>query len=336
MLAWHPHGCNSNDDKRQLANPSNTATSPPCINNPFGWDPTNNPSGGWEIQKLPPGVSFQIWQGPPDGTICGPQLIRQVSQDGCYDVNNLANQVWWNFCTTGVDCAEPQPLSKRSTASGILKDEQGSYVIAANGDRVSVLFQEGLTLVTPAGPTARGIYHRQSTTWRPPSDCGNTLLVCKALADSGQLKATCIDCVQGFGAGVRASRDIDCRQQTSPCQITVLESVTVTDTISVDVSFGITFGDTGKDGASGDARFGFGASFSIATTHGQNLQLAVEPGHVGFLQYQPTALLGTVVSSIATNEFCNDVSHNICGAAPGALATSNDDSGGKYSIVLTS
>ncbi|KAI0152001.1 hypothetical protein F4776DRAFT_599765 [Hypoxylon sp. NC0597] len=287
---------------------------------------------------MPDDVSFEVRQGPPGGLVCGPELILQVSEDGCYDLPNLANEAWWNFCITGVSCSEmPSSRQRRSNVtSGIEEDGQGSYVPAATGERVPVLFQGGLTQVTPPGPSTPSIRRRQQTTFNPPQSCFNDVLVCQAFADSGELKATCVNCVTGLGQGARASSNIDCRGQTSSCPITVSRSITITDTISAEISFGVTIGDTGKSGASGDARFGFGVSFSISTTRGQTLGLSVPPGHIGFLQYQPPAVLGTVVSSLATNEFCNDAGHNVCGASPGILATENNDNSGQYSIVLLS
>ncbi|KAI1411211.1 hypothetical protein F5Y13DRAFT_201419 [Hypoxylon sp. FL1857] len=335
VILWHPFGCGNNQDLTQLANPGNTATSPPCINNTFPWEPTNTPKGGWEIQNMPSDVSFQVWQGPPGGQVCGPELIRQVSEDGCYDIV-VANQAWWDFCITGMNCAEPMPPKERrsNVSSGVLEDDEGFHVIAANGERVPVLYQRGLSQVTPPGVSASSINRRQSTTFSPPQSCFNDLLVCKSFADSGELKATCVNCVTGLGQGARASTTIDCRGQDMPCPITLSNSITITDTISTEISFGVTIGDTGKDGANGDARFGFGASFSIATTHGQTLQLSVPKNQIGFLQYQPPAVLGTVVTSLSTNEFCNDAGHNICGASPGILATAINDNSGRYSIVL--
>ncbi|RYP63700.1 hypothetical protein DL769_006894 [Monosporascus sp. CRB-8-3] len=338
QITWHPFGCKSNQDIMGVANPGDTATAPPCINNPFGWPPTGNPSGGWQLDHMPQGVSFEVRQGPPGGLVCGPELILRVAEDGCYDLPNLANEVWWDFCVTGVSCAEMGQSRQRraNVTSGIMEDDQGSYVLAGNGERVPVLFQESLTQVTPSGLSASYIERRQGNTFNPPQSCFNDGLVCQSFADSGELKATCVNCVAGLGQGTRASANVDCRGQSSSCPITVSKSITVTDTISLEVSLGVTIGDTGMDGANGDARFGFGVSFSVATTRGQTLGLSVPAGHIGFLQYQPPAVLGTVVSSLSTNEFCNDAGHNICGAAPGILATANNDNSGQYSIVVQS
>ncbi|KAI1138890.1 hypothetical protein F5Y05DRAFT_382817 [Hypoxylon sp. FL0543] len=284
---------------------------------------------------MPSGVTFELRQGPSGGSVCGAELLLQVSENGCYDLSALADEIWWDFCNTGVNCLEMASSKERrsNVTEGIAEDEQGLHVVAANGQRVPVIFQRSLDLVSPpSSPIAR----RQDNTYNPPQSCVNDELVCKSFADSGELKATCVNCVAGLGQGARASKNVDCRNQNAPCPITLLSSITVTDTISADVSFGVTIGDTGEDGANGDARFGFGVSFSVATSHGQNLGLSVPQGHIGFLQYQPAAVLGTVVSSLATNEFCNDSGHNVCGAAPGILATSSDDNSGQYSIVLQS
>lgn len=342
----------------QLANPGNSDTSPACISNAFPFEPTNSPAGGWEIQNMPQGVTFEVKQGPVGGLLCGPELILQVAGNGCYDLPKLANTAWWDFCNTGSDCSEPQAKTKRSSqtliSTGLKKDGNGEYMIAANGQRIPVFRQAGVTNITASdtsslavsthvssGRHRRGRRHaiskRQQNTFTPPDGCTNSQFSCTALADSGSLVATCVNCVTGFGQGSAASASVDCRASNADCPVTLISSVATTDTISVDITFGATIGDTGKDGASGTATFGLGVSFATTTTHGTNLGLQVPAGHIGFVQYQPPAVLGTVVTSQGRSSFCNGgVGNMICGASAGILATTKDDTNGQYSIVLTS
>lgn len=229
------------------------------------------------------------------------------------------------------------PALAQGSNGTILTDANGEHMIASTGDRIPVLRQPGLSSVPiPSSRFMRRQNQTPGTTFTPPASCVDDKLACTALAGSGSLKAVCIDCVKGFGNGAQVSPSIDCRSSGSACPVTTSKTVTNTDTISVDISFGANIGDTGSDGVAGSATFGLSTSFSTAIAKGQSLGLSVPQGKIGFLQYQPPAVLGTVVTSQVIANHCNGVAqNNVCGAAPGILATSKDDSLGQYSIVIT-
>lgn len=312
---------------------------------------------------MPSTVSVTISQGPPDGTTCGEELIALEHQNGCYDFPNLSNRIWWAFCNTGKDCpgvtrrSYPPPIMSKKTVAAdeatkraidvqekkdtrslgiVYTDEKGDYLLSSTGRRVPVTFRnETSDLELDNSP----IEKRQSQTFSPPSSCVLDSSTCQSLADSGQLRALCVDCEQGLGNGVKASGSsmIDCRNSGGPCPVTFTDSVTVTDTISESITFGATIGDTGKDGASGNANFGFGWSVSVATTHGTSEGLLIPQGKIGFVQFQPQAQLGTVVTTSAQGNVCDSAGLNkICGAQPGILVSSSNDSDGQYSVVLSS
>ncbi|KAI0007271.1 hypothetical protein F4779DRAFT_619804 [Xylariaceae sp. FL0662B] len=355
IITFHPNGCGNNDDLLQLANPGNTATSPPCIFNEFPY-PHNTPAGGWQIANMPAGVSFEVRQGPRDGEVCGPELILQVANDGCYELDQLADRVWWNFCNTGVNCDEPPTLlrkqsAKRSIAprntTGLQSDAEGEYMMALTGERIPVYRQQDLSPARAFGEA--GLSKRQTTTFNPPVTCFLPVATCQGFGNINDIEADCVNCVMGLGNGNRASRDIDCRNSKTDCAITFMSSVTVTDTVSVDISFGASIGFTGQIEGSATFGFGVGFSFSTATTKGQSLGLNVPAGHIGFAQYQPPAVLGSVISTPGgTNDgiregqiqLCSTATgfdgNLICQEATGILATSGSDNAGQYSVVLTS
>jgi hypothetical protein len=233
--------------------------------------------------------------------------------------------------------AATAPALAQSAPGSILTDADGEHMIATTGERIPVLRQSGVSTVPiPAARFMRRQAQTPNDTFTPPASCIDDKLACTALAGSGSLKAICIDCVTGFGNGAQVSPSVDCRNSGSSCPVTTSKTVTNTDTISIDISFGANIGDTGSDGVAGSATFGLSTSFSTAIAKGQTLGLSVPQGKIGFLQYQPPAVLGTVVTSQVAANHCNGVAqNNVCGAAPGILATSKDDSLGQYSIVLT-
>lgn len=301
---------------------------------------------------MPATVSVTISQGPPDGTTCGEELIALEHQNGCYDLPNLSNRIWWAFCNTGKDCpgvtakrSYPPPIMVKKSVPAIEEkrsqgvihtDEKGDYLLSSTGRRVPVVYQNETSEVEV---NSSPIEKRQSQTFNPPSNCVLDSGTCQSLADSGQLKALCVDCEQGLGNGVKASGSsmIDCRNSGGPCPVTFSDSITVTDTISESITFGATIGDTGKDGANGNANFNFGISVSIATTHGTSEGLLIPQGKIGFVQFQPQAQLGTVVTTSSSGNVCDSAGLNkICGAQPGILVSSNNDADGQYSVVLSS
>lgn len=316
-----------------------------------------------QIQGMPATVSVTISQGPPDGTTCGEELIALEHQNGCYDFPNLSNRIWWGFCNTGKDCPgvtkrrsyPPQIMPKTVFAANegakrtvdvqenkdarslgiIYTDEKGDYLLSSTGRRVPIMYHNETSLELDKAP----IQKRQSQTFSPPDNCVLDSNTCQSLADSGQLRALCVNCEQGLGSGVKASGSsmIDCRNSGGPCPVTFTDSVTVTDTISESITFGATIGDTGKDGASGNANFGFGFSVSIATTHGTSEGLLIPQGKIGFVQFQPQAQLGTVVTTSSQGNVCDSAGLNkVCGAQPGILVSSSNDADGQYSVVLSS
>ncbi|KAL7931419.1 hypothetical protein V8C35DRAFT_323832 [Trichoderma chlorosporum] len=361
-IVFHPQGCSSGNGLVTLVSPGSAGTGTCFFND--GAFPNSNPAGGYEIQGMPSTVSVTISQGPPDGTTCGEELIALEHQNGCYDLPNLSNRIWWAFCNTGKDCPgvtqkrsyPPPSLSKKTIAAyegtkrtidvqkkkdtrslGVVyTDEKGDYLLSSTGRRVSVVYRnETSDLELDNSP----IEKRQSQTFNSPSNCVLDSNTCQSLADSGQLRALCVDCEQGLGNGVKASGSsmIDCRNSGGPCPVTFTDSVTVTDTISESITFGATIGDTGKDGGSGNANFNFGVSVSIATTHGTSEGLLIPQGKIGFVQFQPQAQLGTVVTTSSQGNVCDSAGLNkICGAQPGILVSSSNDADGQYSVVLSS
>ena len=227
-------------------------------------------------------------------------------------------------------------ISDDRKALGVIHtDEDGDYLLTTAGRRVAVIYRNDAAESEHSG---HSIVKRQSDTFAPPSDYFLDSGTCQSLASSGTLKAICVDCVQGLGNGVKASNsaEIDCRNAGSPCVVTFTQSVTVTDTFSIDITFGGTIGDTGESGANGMATFGFGESVSIATSTATAEALSIPVGKVGYVQFQPQALLGTVVTTTASGPVCDSLGLNkICGAAPGIVNSSDKDSDGKYSVVLT-
>ncbi|KAH0531161.1 hypothetical protein TsFJ059_000027 [Trichoderma semiorbis] len=353
-IVYHPGGCSSGNGLVTLVSAGSAGTGTCFFND--GAFPNGNPSGGYEIQGMPSTVSVTISQGPPDGTTCGEELIALEHQNGCYDLPNLSNRIWWAFCNTGKDCpgvtakrSYPPPIMVKKSVPAIEEkkmetrsqgvihtDEKGDYLLSSTGRRVPVVYHnETLEAELNSSP----IEKRQSQTFNPPSNCVLDSGTCQSLADSGQLKALCVDCEQGLGNGVKASGSsmIDCRNSGGPCPVTFTDSVTVTDTISESITFGATIGDTGKDGANGNANFNFGISVSIATTHGTSEGLLIPQGKIGFVQFQPQAQLGTVVTTSSSGNVCDSAGLNkICGAQPGILVSSNNDADGQYSVVLSS
>ncbi|KAK4079066.1 hypothetical protein Trihar35433_171 [Trichoderma harzianum] len=349
-IVYHPGGCSSGSGLVTLVSAGSAGTGTCFFND--GAFPNGNPSGGYEIQGMPATVSVTISQGPPDGTTCGEELIALEHQNGCYDLPNLSNRIWWAFCNTGKDCpgvtakrSYPPPIMVKKTVPAIEEkrsqgvihtDEKGDYLLSSTGRRVPVVYHnETLEAELNSSP----IEKRQSQTFSPPSNCVLDSGTCQSLADSGQLRALCVDCEQGLGNGVKASGSsmIDCRNSGGPCPVTFSDSITVTDTISESITFGATIGDTGKDGANGNANFNFGISVSIATTHGTSEGLLIPQGKIGFVQFQPQAQLGTVVTTSSQGNVCDSAGLNkICGAQPGILVSSNNDADGQYSVVLSS
>ncbi|KAL6689970.1 hypothetical protein J3F84DRAFT_405517 [Trichoderma pleuroticola] len=361
-ITFHPEGCSSGNGLVTLVSAGSAGTGTCFFND--GAFPNSNPSGGYEIQGMPATVSVTISQGPPDGTTCGEELIALEHQNGCYDFPNLSNRIWWAFCNTGKDCPgvtqkrsyPPPSLSKKTVPANegtkrtvdhqekketrsqgvVYTDEKGDYLLSSTGRRVPVVYHnETGDVELDSSP----IEKRQSQTFTPPDNCVLDSSTCQSLADSGQLRALCVDCQQGLGKGVKASGSamIDCRNSGGPCPVTFTDSVTVTDTISESITFGATIGDTGKDGANGNANFNFGLSVSIATTHGTSEGLLIPQGKIGFVQFQPQAQLGTVVTTTAQGNVCDSAGLNkICGAQPGILVSSSNDADGQYSVVLSS
>lgn len=237
------------------------------------------------------------------------------------------------------DVKETELHDKREPLDKIFTDAKGDFLLSTTGRRVAVIYRN-TTSDLDAELAAGALEKRQSQTFNPPSSCFIDANTCKSLASSGSLRAYCVDCVQGLGNGVKASTSakIDCRNSGGPCIVTFTKSVTVTNTISMDISFGATIGDTGKAGANGMANFGFSSSISIATSSATSEGLSIPQGKIGYVQFQPQALLGTVVTTTSkSNNLCDSLGINkICGAKPGLIVSSNEDSQGQYSIVLTS
>jgi hypothetical protein len=305
---------------------------------------------------MPSTVSVVISQGPPDGTTCGEETIALEHQNGCYDLPNLSNRIWWQFCNTGKDCpgvtqkrSYPPPIMSKKTVAAneekkdtrslgvVYTDDKGDYLLSFAGQRVPVLYHNETDLELDDSPLEK----RQSQTFSPPDNCVLDSGTCQSLADSGQLRALCVDCEQGVGNGVKASGSsmIDCRNSGGPCPVTFTDSVTVTDTISESITFGANIGDTGAEGegVQGTASFGFGLSVSIATTHGTTQGLLIPQGKIGYVQFQPQAMLGTVVTTSSKGNVCDSAGLNkICGAQPGILVSSSNDADGQYSVVLSS
>ncbi|KAM0245015.1 hypothetical protein ACHAQJ_010665 [Trichoderma viride] len=230
----------------------------------------------------------------------------------------------------------PKDQENIGDLSVIRTDEKGDYLLSTKGRRVSVIYSNE-TLESELENDS--IEKRQSQTFNPPSNCMLDSGTCQSLANSGQLKALCVDCQQGLGNGVKASNlaTIDCRNSGAACPATFTDSVTVTDTISTSITFGANIGDTGEDGAQGTASFGFGASVAVATTHGTSEALSIPEGKIGYIQFRPQARLGTVVTTSSNGNVCDSLGLNkICGAQPGILVSSSNDADGEYSVVLTS
>jgi hypothetical protein len=328
IIDFHSGSC-SQPISGQLANPDDSLFSPSCINAAFGFA-NNNPAGGWQISNMPAGVSFEVRQSPVGSTVCGQELILQVSEDGCYDLPNLANEAWWQFCETGINCSDPP--SKKRSADVHIDSRGGEYLVAKTGEAIPVLRQKGTTQVDVSR-----FHKRQSTTFTPPSSCFASSAVCEAEANENNVVAYCVDCVNGLGNGASVSSSIDCRASSSACSVTISDSITVTN--SIDLAFGVTgnLAGTGEILTGSTVNFGFGASFSVSTTHGQSLGLTIPPGEIGFIQYQPPAVLGTVVETFVganNGNLCNG--DDICSASPGIIASSADDTNGQYSVVITS
>lgn len=353
-ILWHPNGCDSDEGVIQLANPGSVVTSPDCISNDFDW-PTGTPAGGWQIQNMPPNLSFEIRQGPRDGEVCGLQLIQQPQNDGCYNLPNLADKVWWRWCETGLTCSElvgtePQARSAEEDedirpTSTLKSDDEGEYMMAGNGQRIPVCRQEDVSEPMLSDTTL--LRKRQSTTYEPPEDCFRSVATCNSYAELGVIEVDCINCIHGVGVGQRASATIDCRASTSDCPVAVSESITVTDTVWEEVGFGVEEGFSGEmDGVGTSTSVGFqfswGHSFSVATERGQTLTLNIPAGNVGFLQYQPPALLGTVASALeGTAESVNGGGslcdgNKLCRTTVGVITSENNDQNGQYSVVVTS
>ncbi|KAL7917235.1 hypothetical protein ACQKWADRAFT_324805 [Trichoderma austrokoningii] len=351
-LIYHPQGCSSGNGLVTLVSAGTTSTG--ACNSDNAAFSNSIPTGGYEVQGMPPTVSITISQGPPDGVICGEETIILEHENGCYDLPNISNKVWWSFCNTGIDCPgltrrrsyPPPSMSKKANAEtkkdinsqGIVyTDEKGDYLLSFAGHRVPVVYRNETDMELDDSPLEK----RQSQTFSPPSNCMLDSGTCQSLADSGQLKALCVDCELGVGNGVKASGTsmIDCRNSGSACPVTFTDSVTVTDTISESITFGANIGDTGAEGegVQGTVNFGFGLSVSVATTHGTTQGLSIPQGKLGFVQFQPQARLGTVVTTSSQGNVCDSLGLNkICGAQPGILVSSSSDADGQYSVVLSS
>ncbi|KAL1845869.1 hypothetical protein VTK73DRAFT_419 [Phialemonium thermophilum] len=356
-IYFHPNGCGSGDGVVTLVEPGALAVGVCAFND--GAFP-NTPAGGYEIQGMPPTVSVTIRQGPPDGELCGQEIIVVEAQNGCYDLPNLSDRIWWEFCNTGKDCPgvvaqrsypPPRGLSSKRTPTTssatradrrdlgvIYTDDKGDYLLSSTGQRVPVIYRNETEMEAELAKNSV-VSKRQSTTFTPPDGCVLDSSTCQSLADSGSLKALCVDCEQGLGNGVKASNgpSIDCRNSGGPCPVTFTDTVTVTDTIDSSITFGATIGDTGKDGGSGTASFGFGVSVSVATSTATAVGLLIPQGKIGYIQFRPQAMLGTVVTTSSNGNVCDSLGLNkICGASPGILVSSSNDADGQYSVVLTS
>ncbi|KAK7427761.1 hypothetical protein QQZ08_005699 [Neonectria magnoliae] len=337
-IYFHPNGCGSGNGVVTLVSPGSLAVGSCAFND--GAFP-KGPAGGYE--------------GPPDGELCGQEIIALEQQNGCYDLPNLSDRIWWSFCNTGIDCPgmfakrsyPPPTLPKRAPVAEkqpdtrgldvIHTDEKGDFLLSTTGRRVPVIYRNDISDFEE--PENEPLVKRQSQTFDPPDSCILDATTCQSLADSGSLKALCVNCRQGLGNGVKASNSasIDCRNSGGPCPVTFTDTVTVTDTISEDITFGATIGDTGKDGASGMASFGFGVSVSIATSNAVAEGLLIPQGKIGYVQFQPQAQLGTVVTTSSKGNVCDSLGLNkICGAKPGILVSSSNDADGSYSVVLQS
>ncbi|PON20017.1 hypothetical protein TGAM01_v211111 [Trichoderma gamsii] len=353
-IVFHPQGCSSGNSLVTLVSAGSAGTGTCFFND--GAFPNSNPAGGYEIQGMPSTVSVVLTQGPTDGTTCGEEIIALEHQNGCYDLPNLSNRVWWQFCNTGKDCPglsqrrsyPPPSMSKKvvrenkdTKSQGVVHtDDKGDYLLNFAGQRVPILYRNETDLENLELDDSP-LQKRQSQTFTPPDNCVLDSGTCQSLADSGQLKALCVDCQLGVGNGVKASGTsmIDCRNSGGPCPVTFTDSVTVTDTISESITFGANIGDTGAEGegVQGTASFGFGVSVSVATSHGTTQGLLIPQGKIGFVQFQPQARLGTVVTTSSKGNVCDSSGLNkICGAQPGILVSSSNDADGQYSIVLSS
>jgi hypothetical protein len=365
----------------ELTNPAQSLLTPECASNtnPDGSLVFNPLGGGWEVQGLnqTARVKFEITASPEENG-CGIELELQASEDGCFDLPHLNNFVFWDFCIDGQDCRDPMtgpatatsPVARSLTpatpvpasakfpkraSSEVMTDHVGHYMIAADGTRIPVYYQNS---TSPGGPwpgkaasAPRNISKRQSqptSTYNPPQGCTFDTSTCTSAGKDEGFLAICVDCVTGqLGPGFRASPNQDCSNDAAPCPITFMESVTVTNTVSF--SLGADFGNSGEEDADASISFGLSDSFSVAVTRGVSFGLTVPVGHVGFAQYQPPADAGSIALVPASvggqilfghENICGFNGANpsktnmVCEVNTGFLSTMGNDMNGQYSLVL--
>lgn len=268
---------------------------------------------------MPDGVSITIQKTGEAGNLEDSHVLAVKDHDGCYDIPDLSDTIWWSFCETDKDCSDaPKP---RSYPPPLLSRRQPI---------VSEIVADARDLVMTSRLDAR-----QDNTYTPPDDCYLDAQTCQSLADSGSLKAICVNCVQGYGDGFKASAEVDCKDSGTPCPITFTNTVTVSQSISADISFGASIGDTATTG-SVSGTFSFGYSFSVSTSHATAVGLSIPVDQSGYVDFAPQAALGTVVTTTSTGNVCDAAGLNkICGAQPGKIITSDKDENGKYSVHIT-
>lgn len=273
-----------------------------------------------QVSGLPDGISITIHKSSRPGELDDSQVLAVKDHDGCYDIPGLSDTIWWSFCETGNDCSDtakprsyPPPVSskRQPVVSEVVADARDLVVTSRLGSR-------------------------QSDTFYPPDDCYLDDQTCQSLADSGALKAVCVNCVQGYADGSKASAEANCKDSGTSCPITFTDTVTVTNSISADISFGATIGDTASSGGQLSGSFTFGYSFSITTSNAVSVGLSIPVGKSGYVDFAPQAVLGTVVTTTSNGNVCDAAGLNkICGARPGKVITSKEDIDGLYSVHLT-
>ncbi|KAI5460913.1 hypothetical protein BGZ63DRAFT_357699 [Mariannaea sp. PMI_226] len=293
-------------------------------------------------------LSDRLWWGFCNTGIDCPSVAQKRS----YPPPSLPKAMMAPATEVQIEERDVSVIEKRDV--GILyHDDQGDFMVNDAGQRIPVMYISESAMLGERGEEnleERGeeklekgaeemLEKRQSQTFSPPDSCILDSTTCKALTDSHALNAICIDCRQGFGNGVKvsAASSIDCRFSGGPCPVQFIDTVTVTNTFSLDMSISATIGDTGKDGGNGQATFGFGWSIAISVAHATVQGLLIPQGKIGYVQFQPQAYLGTVVTTTAKGNVCDSLGLNkICASSPGIINSSSDDRTGQYSVVLMS
>ncbi|KAL2202439.1 hypothetical protein CC79DRAFT_1372612 [Sarocladium strictum] len=309
-IFFHPNGCGTADGGIvTLSKPGSLDLSTWAAHEPVT---LGGPAGGLQVQGMPEGVSITIHKSGEDGKLEDSHVLAVKDHDGCFDIAGLSDTIWWSFSDTPKPRSYPPSLPKREPiVSEIVADARDLVITSSELDA------------------------RQDNTYTPPDDCYLDAQTCQSLADSGSLKAICVNCVSGYGDGFKASAEVDCHNSGTPCPITFTNTVTVTQGISADISFGASIGNTESTG-SVSGTFSFGYSFSISTSHATAVGLSIPVDQSGYVDFAPQAALGTVVTTSSSGNVCDAAGLNkICGAKPGKIITSDKDENGKYSVHIT-